>query len=97
MKSELSIASIKRLSGPILRRAGIKRASLFGSYATGLAKRKSDVDILFVPPSRFGLFELVGLSYDLKRALGTSVDLVTERALHPLLRSRVKKESKKIL
>ncbi len=97
MKPQLSLVSIKRLCVPVLRRAGVKRASVFGSYATGLAKKSSDVDILFTPPTHFGLFELVDLSQKLEKVLGTSVDLVTERALHPLLKKRVKQEAKKIL
>ena len=92
-----SLATIKRLCTPLFRKAGVKQVSVFGSYATGSANAKSDVDFLFRPPSQFGLFELSALTDALSEKLGTPVDLITERSLHPLLKRRIQKEAKRIL
>jgi len=97
MKSPLTITAIKRLCKPIFKRSGVKKASVFGSQATGLATKHSDVDIIFTPPTNFGLLELAELTNSLENVLKTSVDLVTERSLHPLLKKQIKKEALAIL
>lgn len=97
MASIYTLATIKRLCTPLFRKAGVRRVSVFGSYATGKARAKSDVDFLFQPPSKFGLFELSALSDALSEKLGVAVDLVTERSLHPLLKKRIQEEAKRIV
>lgn len=65
---------------------------IFGSYARGEEKEESDIDVLV----RFGegatLFDLVGLGYYLEDLFGVPVDVVSERALHPLMKDDVLKE-----
>lgn len=65
---------------------------IFGSYARGEEKEGNDIDVLV----RFGegasLFELVGVGYYLEEILGVPVDVVSERALHPMLKDNVLKE-----
>jgi predicted nucleotidyltransferase len=41
-----SLSSIKEKALPVLKRHDVKRASIFGSFATGSATAKSDVDFL---------------------------------------------------
>jgi len=62
---------------------------VFGSVARGEAKAGSDVDIVvqFLRPT--GLLQLVQLEHELSELLGVPVDLVTERALSPYIRSEV--------
>lgn len=63
-----------------LRRAGIRRLSLFGSVARGEAGADSDVDLLaeFDPEARIGLFELGALERRLGELVGRKVDLLPE-------------------
>jgi len=65
---------------------------IFGSYARGEEKKESDIDVLV----RFGegatLLHLVGLGYYLEDLFGVPVDVVSERALHPLMKDEVLKE-----
>jgi predicted nucleotidyltransferase len=65
---------------------------IFGSYARGEEKKESDIDVLV----RFGegasLFELVGLGYYLEDLFGVPVDVVSERALHPMMKDDVLRE-----
>ena len=68
---------------------GIKRIGVFGSFATGKAHSKSDVDLLVSFNTPVGLFHFVETGNYLKRILGRRVDLVTSPALKPELRRRV--------
>ena len=54
MKKLPTVSEIKRTCVPILRRSGVRKSELFGSFARGDAKRSSDVDLLveFAPRSK---------------------------------------------
>jgi len=95
MTSDLE--NIKKKAIPILKEAGVTQSSIFGSYARGEAKKKSDVDILVDFPRGKGLFEFVGLQQELEETLGRKVDLVTYDSLHPLLKDRILAEQIRIL
>jgi predicted nucleotidyltransferase len=77
---------------PILRRHGVIRAAIFGSFARGEAEAGSDLDILVDLPDTKSLLDLVALKLDLEAALGREVDVLTYRALHPRIRDRVLRE-----
>ena len=57
---------------------GIKRISLFGSYANGTATRKSDVDLFIETDDSLSLFELAGLKTIFETSLNKKVDLITK-------------------
>lgn len=65
---------------------------IFGSYARSEEKEGSDINVLV----RFGegasLFDLVGLGYYLEDIFGVPVDVVSERALHPMMKDDVLRE-----
>lgn len=82
---------------PILKKAGVTRSSIFGSYVRGEAKKSSDIDMLVDVPRGTGLFEFVGLKHKLEGVLKKKVDLVTFDALHPRLRERILQEQHPIL
>jgi len=69
-------------------------AGLFGSYATGEATEKSDIDLLFdiAPDVRFSLFDQARITRELSEEFHAKVDFIPRRALHPQLRSRVEAE-----
>jgi hypothetical protein len=76
----------------VLKKHDVSFAGLFGSRARGEERPDSDVDILVRFNKQKGLFELVDLEKDLSDALNLEVDVVTESALSPLLRSEVYKD-----
>jgi len=88
----MDIQTIKAKATPVLKNEGIVRAAIFGSYATGEAKNDSDVDLLVEFTDRKSLFDLVGLKLELEEHLNKSVDLITYRSIHPLLRDRILNE-----
>jgi uncharacterized protein len=81
-----------------LRAKGVCALYLFGSVARGEAGPDSDVDLSFdiAPDVKFSLFDQAQIICDLSEALGTKVDLVPRRAIHPYIRSRVEAEQIKV-
>lgn len=83
-----NIKQIRQRAVPVLRRYGVRKAAVFGSFARGEERKKSDVDLLVdIPP--MGLLEFIGLKQDLERRLGRAVDLVTYKRIHRLMRKRI--------
>ncbi|MDG6245047.1 MAG: nucleotidyltransferase family protein [Methanolobus sp.] len=65
---------------------------IFGSYARGEEKSNSDVDVLVNFNDDATLFDLVGLGDYLEERIGVPVDVVSMRALHPMMKNEVLKE-----
>lgn len=91
---------IKKISKqilPVLKKAGVLRSSVFGSYARGQAKKNSDVDILVDMDKQADLLDFVRLKALLEKKLKRKVDLVTYGNLSPYIKRQVAKEQIKIL
>ncbi|OGH69778.1 MAG: hypothetical protein A3C90_02000 [Candidatus Magasanikbacteria bacterium RIFCSPHIGHO2_02_FULL_51_14] len=91
-RSKQDIQRIKKILVPQLKKAGVTRASLFGSFARGDYTDTSDVDVLFEPPDMMSLLGLVRLERELSNAAGRKVDLVTFRSVSPLLKPYIEKD-----
>jgi predicted nucleotidyltransferase len=76
----------------ICRQNNVAKIGVFGSMARGEATAQSDIDLLVYFSKRTSLLALVGLERQLSTALGRKVDLLTEAALSPYLRERIKRE-----
>ena len=76
-----SVSQIQDLLVPIFREYNIRKAVLFGSYAKGSAKDKSDIDLL-VDSGLKGL-AFFGLLEDVVNALGKDVDLLDTSQVIP--------------
>lgn len=81
----------------ILRKNGIVKAGIFGSYARGEAKKNSDIDILIKYKGKKSLLDMSGLKIELEEKLGKKVDLVTYKYIHPKLKEQILKEEIRIL
>jgi uncharacterized protein len=95
MKANIEI--IKKKAVPILKDAGIKRSSLFGSVVRGEAKRGSDIDMLIEPPRGMSLFGFIGLQHKLERALKKKVDLGEYSTIKPRIKDKVLSQQIRIL
>jgi predicted nucleotidyltransferase len=68
---------------------GIRNIRIFGSFARGEARPDSDIDLLVeYVPGRNG-FAFVEFCERVEELLGRSVDVVTEKSLHPLVRDAI--------
>jgi predicted nucleotidyltransferase len=76
----------------VLSRYGAERIAIFGSYARGEAKNKSDVDILvrFARPK--SLIQIVQIEDEIKKSIHMNVDLVTEKAVSPYLANTIHRD-----
>lgn len=90
-----SIERIKELIGKNRELLGekykVKGIGIFGSCAKGRLQKGSDIDVLvefYEPPD---LFEFIRLEEFLKGLLGRKVDLVSRKALKPLIRDEILK------
>ncbi len=98
MRTKDSLAEIKKIAVPILRKNNVVRAGIFGSFARGEAKKNSDIDILIeVKAKKFSLLDLVGVELELKKNLRKDVDLLTYKGIDPLLKDRIMKEEVRII
>jgi len=77
----------------IAKKHGVTDVRLFGSMARNDADENSDVDLLVRPLQGTSLLDLGGLLMDAQELLGRSVDVVSERALHPAMREHVLREA----
>ncbi len=82
---------------PILKKNGVVKAGIFGSYARGEAKKRSDVDFLVKIKGRKSLLDIAGLQLDLQKALRKKVDLVEYQEIHPYLKKQILNEEIRIL
>ena len=73
------LAAVKERSMASLKRYGVVRAGVFGSFVKGEQSSDSDVDFLveFEPGTRMGLIRLSGLEIELGKIVGRKVDLNT--------------------
>lgn len=82
-----------RQSKPELQaRFGVTRLALFGSTARDTASSGSDVDVLVAFEGPATSRRYFGVQFHLEDLLGCPVDLVTEKALRPGLRTLIEKE-----
>jgi predicted nucleotidyltransferase len=77
----LTINEIRDAVNEIAPNYPIFSVRLFGSYADGGAKEKSDVDVIIQAIRPFTLFDLVGFQQDLAEQLKIGVDVIEEESL----------------
>ena len=71
-----TIEEIREKIIPIAKKYGVKKISLFGSYARGEATKNSDLDFFYESEKTLGL-EYVSFIYDLENIFKCHVDLVS--------------------
>jgi len=90
----LSKEKIRQEVIPIAEKYDVARVDIFGSYATGSATPKSDIDFLieFAPACEPSIFDVMGFREELMHSLGVSVDVVTLPLANPKYISIGKRE-----
>jgi hypothetical protein len=77
----------------VATRHGASRVRIFGSVSRGQASPDSDIDLLVHMSEDRSLLDRIALIHDLEDMLGSSVDVVNDRALHPEIREAVLAEA----
>ena len=89
---------IAKIAVPILKKSGVVKAGIFGSYARGEAKKKSDIDMLIkVGRKKFSLLDHVRLERELEEKLHKKVDLLTYNGVNLLLKNKILDEEVRII
>jgi hypothetical protein len=92
MKRQRALELLTRCKPELQARFGVTRLGLFGSTARDVAAITSDVDILVAFDGPATSKRYFGVQFYLEDVLGCPVDLVTEKALRPELRSYIEQE-----
>jgi uncharacterized protein len=77
----------------IARKHGAGNVRVFGSAARGEDSPTSDIDFLIDVVGKTTSWFPSGMALDLQDLLGRPVDVLTESAIHPVLRDRVLREA----
>ena len=91
------IDKIKQQIIPVLKRYGVSKAALFGSFVRNQIKPDSDIDILVQIDKDINLLDFIGLKINLEQELNRKVDVVEYDTIKPLLRETILKEQMVIL
>ena len=71
--------------GPILRRMGVRKIGLFGSYQAGNFTSESDIDFVIVLDNP-SFDDYMSVKLFLEDLFGCRIDLVREQAIKPRIR-----------
>lgn len=95
MKNSDVKSKLESLKPALRERYQVKTIGFFGSYARGEQNLTSDIDILveFVEGNSVDLFDFIELEDFLTEQLGIRVDLATKKALKPLIKDQILKET----
>jgi predicted nucleotidyltransferase len=84
VKTKEDVFTLLRQSGDQLRHFGVRKISVFGSFARGEPRDESDVDILVeFETGRKSFDNFMGLAEFLEELFGRKVDLLTPESLNP--------------
>ncbi len=86
------IQDIQYKIAPILKKYGVVKAGVFGSYARGESHENSDIDLLVTFDKKTNYFDYMVLKDELEDSLGSKVDLVSERNIIPYFREYIYKD-----
>jgi predicted nucleotidyltransferase len=96
-EKEQNIERLKKELLPILKQHHVSRAGVFGSVAEGIARETSDVDLLIEFEGKKSLLDLVALKLDLESAVNMKIDVLTYKALSPLIKKKVLSQEVRVL
>jgi predicted nucleotidyltransferase len=94
LPKELRGKEIEKKLAEICQKNGIVFMAIFGSFARGEQKKKSDIDIAieFEKGSQKSLLDLVRIENELRKVFKRKVDLGIFSSLNPYIMEDVKKE-----
>ncbi len=97
MEKKNEIEKIKKKILPILKEHKVTKAGVFGSYARGEDKKKSDIDILVEVSDDVSLLGFIRLKLILEKALNRKIDLIEYSLIRKELKERILNEEIRII
>jgi len=94
-KTENKLDKIKKSIVDVLKKHGIKKAAIFGSFARGEEEKNSDIDILI--EFKGSLLTLIGIEIELEKRLRKKIDLITYAGINPHLKEYILKDEVRII
>jgi len=91
-----TIATHRQAILTLAQKHGAEDVRIFGSVARGMSHESSDLDLLVSLGRKRTPFFPGGLKADLEELLGCEIDIVTEKALHRLIREDILREARPI-
>ncbi|MCK5286741.1 MAG: nucleotidyltransferase family protein [Thermodesulfovibrionia bacterium] len=76
---------IQKHKKELVKNYGVREIGIFGSYVRGEQGENSDVDVLVELEKPIGFFKFLELEEQLMKIMGLKVDLVTKKALKPII------------
>ncbi len=95
--TDKKLQRIAKIAVPILKKNGVIKAGIFGSYARGQAQKRSDIDLLVKIKKKMGLLEFAGIKVKLEEKLKKKVDLVEYGTIKPLIKKEILSDEVRIL
>lgn len=93
VQTKEEILSLLREQQAELRRFGVKRCGLFGSFVRNAPQNQSDVDILVeFEPGQKTFDHFMQLAFFLEDLFGRKVDLITTESLSPYIGPHILRE-----
>ena len=94
VESKEQVFNLLRQAQPQLRRFGVKRFGLFGSFVRGEQDTESDVDILVeFDEGRKSFDNFMRLAFFLEELFGRRVELLTPESLSPHIGPHILREA----
>ena len=93
MKRYEALEILKTHKADLIEKFGVTRLALFGSTARNVAHPDSDIDILIAFDGPATSKRYFGVQFYLEDLFGHPVDLVTEKALRPELRTHIEQDA----
>ena len=86
---------ISRMAAPVAAAFGVRKLSIFGSYARGEASENSDIDFHLIDCGSIrGLIELAAFELALEDIFDVPVDVVTTGGLFDDVRNNIQREER---
>ncbi|HVF43808.1 MAG TPA: nucleotidyltransferase family protein [Pyrinomonadaceae bacterium] len=93
VKTKEEVFTLLRQNGAQLRRFGVGRVGVFGSFVRGDSNAESDVDILVeFEEGKKSFDNFMALAFFLEELFGRKVDLLTPESLSPYIGPHILRE-----
>ena len=90
----VSMTDLTQKTIPVLKKYGVTKAAVFGSYARDEAKKNSDLDLLVEIRKNISLLDFSALKQELQEILNRRVDLIEYSQIKPMLKQPILEDAK---